>query len=188
MSAARVLITGSRSWTDKQTATDALNASLALLGASPSESVLVHGAAQGADLLLADAARGVGMAAEAHPAQWNIHTDTCPDWDRGNRTCKLAGHRRNAEMIALGADICLAFPTHGIHLAPGEDRKNTSRGTWDCASKAKDAGLATLVIWDGMLFPFGDAGAQLLSREAQQKGLVLGASGQLSLVDVWLPF
>lgn len=188
MTEARVLMTGSRSWTDTQTALDALNASLALLGAAPAESTLVHGAAQGADLLLAGVATSIAMATEAHPAQWGVHTAACPEWDRGNRTCKLAGHRRNAEMIARGADLCLAFPTHGYHLAPGQSRANTSRGTWDCATKARDAGLRTLVVWGGALFPFGDAGAQLLNEDAQRKRVVLGESGQLRLIDAWLPF
>jgi len=188
MTAARILMTGSRSWTDKQASTDALNAGLALLDATPVESRLVHGAAKGADLLLAQTATALGMAVEAHPAQWSVHTPACPDWDRRNQTCKLAGHRRNAEMIALGADVCLAFPTHGYHLAPGESRTNTSRGTWNCAEQAKNAGLATLVVWAGALYPFGEAGAQMLRRDAERKRLSLGSAGQMLLVDAWLPF
>lgn len=188
MSSTRILMTGSRSWNDGQISHDALNTSLALLGASPSASVLVHGAAGGADQLLAATAQQIGMAVEAHPAKWSVHTEACPEWDRKNQTCKLAGHRRNAEMIELGAEVCLAFPTHGYHLAPGESRQNTSRGTWDCAEKAKNAGLATLVVWGSTLFPFGDAGVTLLRRRAEQKGIALGADGQLSLLDAWLPF
>lgn len=40
-----------------------------------------------------------------------------------------AGPMRNAEMVAAGADICLAFPD------------SASRGTWDCIRKAADAGI-----------------------------------------------
>ena len=42
-----------------------------------------------------------------------------------------AGPRRNSRMVARGADRCLAFPGVG------------SRGTWDCARKAVDAGIPT---------------------------------------------
>lgn len=82
---------------------------------------------------------------------------------------------------------CLV-PPHGLHLAPGEDRKNTSRGTWDCASKAKEAGIPTLVVWGAVLFPFGHPGMDLLRRDAERKGVELGAQGQRPALEAWLPF
>jgi hypothetical protein len=188
VTAARILMTGSRDWTDQQKSEDALNAALVLVGASARESVLVHGNADGADRLLASTAARIGMAAEAHPADWNTHVANCPPSHAGQRGCKGAGHRRNAAMIAAGADVCLAFPTHGYHLAPGEDRNRTSRGTWDCAEKAKDAGLPTLVVWGKEFYPFGEPALQLLTREANRKGLTLGAAGQLPIIEAWLPF
>jgi hypothetical protein len=181
-------MTGSRDWTDAQVSADALNASLVLLDSSPTRGVLVHGAAAGADQLLATTAQQHGMATEAHPAEWRVHTVQCPEWDRGRETCKLAGHRRNAQMIAAGADACLAFPTHGYHLAPGEKRERTSRGTWDCAEKAMNAGIPTLVVWEKQLYPFGQPALDLLTGAAQRKGLKLGASGQVSILEAWLPF
>jgi hypothetical protein len=36
-------------------------------------------------------------------------------------------------MVSLGADICLAFPQPG------------SKGTWDCARKAADAGIPVVL-------------------------------------------
>ena len=58
----------------------------------------VHGACpRGADAIAAAyAARTPGYQVEAHPADWH-------------RYGGAAGHRRNAEMIALGADGCAAF-------------------------------------------------------------------------------
>lgn len=50
------------------------------------------------------------------------------DWDTYG---KAAGPIRNAEMIALGADLCIGFP------GP------RSRGTWDCLEKATNAGIET---------------------------------------------
>lgn len=185
---ARVLMTGSRDWSDGVAAHDALSAGLALLGASPRASVLVRGGAAGADSCLAGAATTLGMQQEPHIPDWRAHGPECPEWDRRNTTCKLAGHRRNAIMVAAGADLCLAFPTHGYHLAPGEDRARTSRGTWNCAESAKVAGIPTVVVWGRALYPFGWEAAQLLAATAAAKSLQLGGEGQLPILDAWLPF
>jgi hypothetical protein len=58
----------------------------------------VHGACpRGADAIAsAYAARTPGYDTEAHPARWHRHART-------------AGHLRNAEMVGLGADGCVAF-------------------------------------------------------------------------------
>lgn len=182
----RILMTGSRDWSDVQTSIDALNAGHALIGHG--DAVLCHGAARGADDLLRRVAEGLGIPTEAHPAQWNQHDANCPPSHQGQQTCRMAGHRRNGQMVGLGADVCLAFPTHGIQLAPGENPQNTSRGTWDCATKAKDAGIPTLIVWGALFFPFGDAGARLLQQDAERKGLTLGASMSMPIMEAWLPF
>lgn len=181
MNSARILMTGSRNWNDPQVSRDALRASLALLGATTAGSVLVHGAARGADSLLAEEARKLGMEPEAHPARWGEHTAACPAWDRKNTSCKLAGFRRNTAMIQGGADLCLAFPTHGYELVPGEDRRETSRGTWNCAEEAKNTGMTTLVVWGQMLFPFGDPALDLLRSAARRRGVDLGHDGRLPI-------
>jgi hypothetical protein len=85
----RVLITGSRTWTDNAVIRDALAPFR-----SPS-AVLVHGDARGADRIAAAIWRRWGLATEAHPANWN----------QG----RAAGFLRNRRMVALGADTCLAF-------------------------------------------------------------------------------
>lgn len=183
-----ILMTGSRSWNNVQVSADALSATLIMLGVTEKQAALRHGAARGADTLLARTAEGLGIATQAVPAQWDRHTEQCPPWDRQNATCKLAGHRRNSIMIAAGANICLAFPTHAMSLQPGEDSKDTSRGTWDCATKAKDAGIPTLVVWGDHFFPFGQPGAELLQRAATQRGLQLGPSLSAPILGIWLPF
>lgn len=58
----------------------------------------------------------LGVTNEPRPADWK---------GRG----KAAGPIRNGEMVAAGAEICLAFP------GPG------SSGTWDCIRQAADAGI-----------------------------------------------
>lgn len=112
----RILMTGSRTWTDRAAVQKSLEKALALLGLEPSEATLIHGAAKGADLMAAGVAEELGMATEAHPAQWNIHNVDCPTeppvgntcW-QGKETCKRAGFRRNQEMIDSGAALLLAF-------------------------------------------------------------------------------
>lgn len=185
---ARILMTGSRQWALPGVAEAALGAGMALLGTGPRSTVLVHGAAAGADSVVAGVATSMSMGVEPHPAQWNTHGPECQDWCRSRSTCRLAGHRRNSLMINTGADLCLAFPAHGRELPPGADTKNTSRGTWDCAEKAAVAGLPTLVVWGADLYPFNPAAAALLQTMAASKRLTIGGAGQLGLVDTWLPF
>lgn len=82
--------------------------------------VLVHGDAPGVDKEAAAIWESHGLPTEPHPA----------DWSRGGR----AGPERNARMVALGADRCIAFPIHG------------SKGTIDCMLKAAAAGIPTEVF------------------------------------------
>lgn len=108
----RVLLTGSRDWPEPRFIEHVLEALWTRLGPF----VLVHGDARGADRIGADYQDMKGRPSEAHPA----------DWDRYG---KRAGFIRNAEMVALGADLCLAF----IH--------NESRGATMCADLAEKNGI-----------------------------------------------
>lgn len=117
----RILITGSRNWTDRQALEDAIFEAIAEhyaeQGAVNSKDItIVHGAAPGADELAAGIADDWGFNHEPHPADWKKHF-------------KAAGPLRNQEMVDLGADVCLAFPD--------ED----SRGTLDCMARATVAGI-----------------------------------------------
>ena len=91
----RLLVTGSRTWDDPTTIEHAL---AVILARHPGGVLLVHGACpRGADAIAAAyAARTPGYQIEAHPADWH-------------RYGRAAGHRRNAEMITLGTDGCVAF-------------------------------------------------------------------------------
>ncbi len=106
----RILVTGSREWRDYETIRRAL-------AKFPAGSVVVHGAATGADAMAHSAALGLGFTPEPH----------FPDYEK--YPVSKAPLRRNEEMVALGADICLAFPARN------------SRGTHHCAGRAKAAGI-----------------------------------------------
>ncbi|HSE05947.1 MAG TPA: DUF2493 domain-containing protein [Methylomirabilota bacterium] len=114
----RVLVTGSRDWEDEL----AVEGALAWAVYQKVPAVIVHGACRtGADSIASRWTRShrvVGLTEEAHPALWQWHG-------------KAAGPRRNAEMVNLGADICLAFIKDG------------SRGASHTAALAEKAGIPT---------------------------------------------
>lgn len=114
----RILVTGSRDWT----AITQLEFQLRITCAKylPSAIVIVHGdCPRGADRLAANWASRHGLRSEAHPAVWR----PAGVYDRA------AGFKRNAEMVALGADICLAFIKDG------------SKGATHTADLAEKAGM-----------------------------------------------
>lgn len=114
----RILITGSRDWTDQQTIWGAL-APIARALPADQELVLVHGGCPtGADALCDEWARGFGAVIEVHPANWAKHG-------------RKAGPIRNAEMVNLGADVVLAFI------------RDNSRGASHTAALAEAAGIPT---------------------------------------------
>lgn len=114
----RILVTGSRHWADRYTVEVAIRR--AVLRSGTTEAVVVHGGADGADACAGVSAVAMGLREEIHPADWKAHG-------------KGAGPIRNAAMVALGADVCLAFPMPG------------SRGTWDCVQRARAAGIPVVL-------------------------------------------
>jgi hypothetical protein len=86
----RVLVTGSRGWTNVAWLRHVLAEHFA------GDTVLVHGGARGADRLAADAWLEMGGQLEC----WS------PDWGTQG---KAAGFIRNKQMVKSGIDLCLAF-------------------------------------------------------------------------------
>lgn len=115
----RILVTGTRrpcTAAGRATIRAALNAAIRDL--DPEQAVtVVHGNARGVDreaqLWAQEAAY---VTPEPHPADWEA-------------LGRKAGPHRNALMVGLGADICLAFPD------------TDSVGTWDCVRKAAAAAI-----------------------------------------------
>lgn len=127
----RILVTGSRHWTDPDPVRDALMTALAEYS-SIGRPRLVHGAAPGLDQLadrlwrdLATWLRSSGVdgldTPEQHPALWA-------------RDGRAAGPLRNQRMVDAGAVVCLAFPI------------GASRGTRDCIRRAEAAGIPVRVV------------------------------------------
>lgn len=119
MTGLRILVTGSRSWTDRTVVIEALiKAGLSPLGTTWSgwsDITLIHGAACGLDSLAAEVGKSLGMQIEPYSA----HNFVGP---------KV----RNRHMVSLGADICVAFA----------DR--WASGTGHCARLARAAGIPTV--------------------------------------------
>jgi hypothetical protein len=115
--AARVLITGSRTWTAVAT----MRAALARWRQVYPHAVLVHGACRGADLMAAGIWLGWHLPVEPHPADWTTFG-------------RSAGFLRNRLMVDLGAEVCLAFI------------RDHSRGAEHTAALAETAGIPTVRV------------------------------------------
>lgn len=111
----RILITGSRTWESQ----DVIDRALDEHGGAFTTVVSGH-CPLGADHMAELAADGMGMDIELHPADWNTHG-------------KRAGFLRNAEMVNLGADVCLAFI------------RDDSKGATMTANLAQKAGIPTII-------------------------------------------
>lgn len=117
----RILVTGSRNWTDKVTIAKAIREAWLVEG-RPYGVTVVHGGARGADYIAGVYAKRLGFSVEVHAlddAAWKKYG-------------KAAGPKRNQEMVDKGADICLAFI------------KDESKGATGCAAMAEKAGIPVI--------------------------------------------
>lgn len=141
----RLLVTGSRDWTHHDSIDQVLAYYTRQAHSKHGRLIVVHGkAARGADDLAAGWAKlrsrnGWPVGQEAHPAHWNAPCPRqCPPGHRqfkdGREWCPRAGHRRNQEMVDLGALVCVGF------------WRNGSSGTRDCLERAERAHIPTLKI------------------------------------------
>lgn len=128
MTPIRILVTGSRDWTDRHSLEAALNETY--WSRPGTHIVYVHGDCEtGADRMCKEwVARmqlnGLSVSEEPHPA----------DWYPNGKLDRSAGPKRNGEMVALGPyEQCLAFPLKG-------------NGTWDCIKRANRAGIAVRIV------------------------------------------
>jgi hypothetical protein len=111
----RVLVTGGRDFTDRKLLFETLDR----LHSVHTFTVLIHGAASGADRLAGEWAGTRSISIEAHPADWRKHG-------------RAAGPIRNQMMLAEKPELVVAFPG--------------GRGTADMVKRAKNAGLKVVEI------------------------------------------
>lgn len=122
MTLKRILVTGSREFKDFEKMKNAFTKLLNSNRWNANEIVLVSGnCPKGADKMAEDLFEEWGLKIEKHPADWETYG-------------KYAGIKRNHEMVDLGADVCMAFPT------------SSSRGTIDCMKAAEKAGIKVFVF------------------------------------------
>lgn len=138
---ARIVITGSRSWTDAQRLADVLLDTWHDATEDGYTGILLtHGAAdRGADALAHTWALEHHIPTDTHPADWpGPCADNCPPGHRktarGRDYCPMAGHRRNQAMIDLAPLLVVAF-SH-----------QNSRGTADAIRRARKAGIPVHLI------------------------------------------
>lgn len=122
----RILVCGSRTFSDQDAMTCFLHGWLDVAA-----TVLIHGAAKGADTMAAaiaehySAATGDPIAIWPYPADWRQHG-------------KAAGPIRNQQMLTEGKpDVVIAFVDKPLV---------ESLGTYDMVSRAKRAGVPVYVV------------------------------------------
>ena len=111
------MITGSRTWDDKEVIVH----ELLFIAKKYKNVVLVSGHAAGADRLAEEVAVGLGWVVEIHEPNWKLH---------GNS----AGYQRNTTMLETGVQAVLAF------------HKDGSKGTADAIKKASTRDIPTRVL------------------------------------------
>lgn len=122
----KVLVTGDREWSDIQAVIDVLEM-------LPERSVVIHGAALGADTIAGLIAVSLGHVVREYPA----------DWKKFGRP---AGPIRNREMLAKEH-----VPTEPIELVLAfHNDLQKSRGTKDMVSCVKKAGIPWVLCVSGM--------------------------------------
>lgn len=132
---ARILVTGSRNWNDRDTIREELTRIAHSVGYSAM--LVVHGECpEGADFWANEWTIDLKVDCERHPAIWRPNGVYDP----------AAGFRRNAEMVDLGANLVLAFMRPCSDPKCKRKTRHTSHGATDTAHRSVVAGLS-LQTW-----------------------------------------
>jgi hypothetical protein len=113
----RLLVTGSRDWSD----VEVIATELQFVAKKYKNVVLVSGHAIGADKIAESVAEKLGWVVEIHEPDWTLHG-------------KSAGFKRNTTMLETDVQAVLAF------------HKDNSKGTADTIKKAKERKIPTRVL------------------------------------------
>jgi hypothetical protein len=112
----RVIVCGSRYWTDVEKVADRLNR-------LPGDTQIITGGARGADKIAHDVANWLCLGTLVIEANWTKHG-------------KRAGPIRNREMLDCRPSLVIAFHSDFEH----------SKGTKDCVFEANKRGIAVEII------------------------------------------
>lgn len=124
----KVMVTGSRTWTDKRAVLDALAAHV------PADAhIIVGDCPTGADAIVRD--HWPSEQTSVHFANWSL-------------LGRAAGARRNQEMVDTKPDLVLAFPLNCDLTRCRGKRGHWTHGTYDAVRKAKAAKIKVKVILD----------------------------------------
>jgi len=126
----RVLVTGSRTWSDDRQIASALLETLQdALRDGAGGIVVVHGGSpHGPDALAAGWCAANDVPAEVHPADPETHG-------------READHVRNQRMVGAGADLCLVFVGPCTSDTCRRPKPHDSHDAHACATLAADAGI-----------------------------------------------
>jgi SLOG family YspA-like protein len=137
----RVLVTGSQTWADVAAVDTALAGVWHDFG-RPTAPVLVSGhCPRGGDAIAEMCWRRRGFEVEEHSARWREHGDDCPAWHAGLDVCLKAGFRRDAEMVASGAHVCVALIAACVNPKCKRIEPHGSHGASGTAAMAARAGI-----------------------------------------------
>lgn len=112
----KVLVCGDRNWTNRERIYERL-------AHLPGGSIVIHGAARGADSIAGDVAGELGYEVERYPAQWDVYG-------------RAAGPIRNMEMLDRKPELVIAF----------HNNISNSRGTAHCLKEAVRRGIPTELL------------------------------------------
>lgn len=124
----KILICGDRNWKDYELILNELEKAIHLNGVSVKNTIIIHGAAKGADSLGATAALQLGVPKEnifPYPAEWSKYG-------------KAAGPMRNMQMLMDNPDINLVLAFH--------DFLPNSKGTKDMVKQSEARKIKVKVI------------------------------------------
>ncbi len=140
----RVLVSGSRDWANP----GAVAAVLWGVALTHGPLHITEGEGGELDLMARDFAKEEGWTFDPHPAHWEA--DCVPECHHGPRKwrrvrgspsrtyCPAQGNYRNQEMVDEGHDLCLGWFS-----------RPKTKGTYDCLTRAYEAGIPTFAVaWE----------------------------------------